>query len=100
MVWFTSARVQRCPQSTSNAACLCLTCLGAHNAEVELWEHLGSAVASQAVRSVVILRWAGGSSRGVAKVVMRTPDDVATAIGRLNGEALGGRPLTLCLDRL
>jgi hypothetical protein len=70
------------------------------NAEVELWEHLGSAVASQAVRGVVILRWAGGSSRGVAKVVMRTPDDVATAIGRLNGEALGGRPLTLSLDRL
>jgi len=34
------------------------------------------------------------------KVVIRTPDDVATAIGRLNGEALGGRPLTLCLDRL
>ena len=60
----------------------------------------GSAVESQAVRSVVILRWADGSSRGVAKVVMRTPDDVATAIGRLNGEAFGGRPLTLCLDRL
>ena len=68
--------------------------------EGQLWEHLGSAVASQALRSVVILRWADGRSRGLAKVVMRTPDDVATAIRQLNGEALGGRPLTLCHDRL
>ena len=41
-----------------------------------------------------------GRSRGVAKVVMRTPKDVAAAIERLNGEELGGRRLTLCHDRL
>ena len=68
--------------------------------EGELWEHLGRVLSSGAMRSVVILRWADGRSRGVAKVVMRAPGDVVTAIERLNGKELSGRPLTLCHDRL
>ena len=61
---------------------------------------LSRVVSNGAARSVVILRWADGRSRGVAKAVMRAPSDVVTAIERLNGEALGGRQLTLCHDSL
>ena len=76
--------------------------------EGELWQHLSSAegvqlsgaCARDAVRSVVILRWANGRSRGIAKVVMRAPTDVVAAIERLNGAELAGRKLTLSHDRL
>ena len=68
--------------------------------EGELWEHIAGELASGAVCSVVILRWADGRSRGVAKVVMQSPAAAVAAIESLNGKELGGRPLTLCHDRL
>lgn len=89
-------------QVVANIACrLFVLNLAWSTTEGELWEHLDSTfTGGRAVRSVVILRRADGRSRGIAKVVMRAPTDVVTAIEKLNGEHFGGRPLELSHDRL
>ena len=83
-----------------NACRLFVLNLAWSTTESELWAHLAGALSSGAVRSVIILRWSDGRSRGIAKVVMSAAGHVVTVIEALNGEELGGRPLTLCHDRL
>jgi RNA recognition motif-containing protein len=52
------------------------------------------------VRSAKINRTHGGMSRGTATILMSDASQAQRAIQQLNGTSIGGRPITVRMDRL